>query len=862
MFSLPFKLRRKSETDHHSQSRRSSVQDPVLPLDRISSGQSTGSGRARSQSFGGKALSRQLSNTLSKRLSFFSNNSSDDLNSVVSSQSEFNTQELTRFKSLNRDRFPKEILQYLKYQGLSAPEIVQESSSVRISVSGAGENVFLPSLISISEEEQQNLELNSPNPVHDTNRPTSSDAQPTDSSTSENTSELLTHETQPVQTQTHMDDSVDPVSHTFAVIITLQKPVAITTIKSQLQATCSIAWPKGLPSDRNIKQENFELGQANWELNLVNYNFFIPISYDAVVDDDEDWDYDNSDSDIDTSRFATEQKIPTRKVELRSLDQVTRGGYSHQKREHDPFVFGAVNGNSNSVNYPPGHYVFLLPTLFEPSLPETVLTTKSHVSYNLRTIVAQKSKSYNYGEHYVPVIRAPPVSGVTTADKPIFVSKIWNDTLSYEISFPKKYVTLGSELPFKLKFVPLEKKVTIKRVKVNVVEKVTYVSKNLEFEYDEGYDDKDDSAVQSNGNEKIVPLLEVRTRARNSKAAREEVVEDAAVYDNLLSCCYNSENTKGDNTEAEVVGPLSINTYLPFIKPSKSAKVYPHTTKQFLPTVVNTERSKPQASKSLPTRISNQNYNVNTITKINHPEEGLIPDSLNNRYVKIEHKLQVCVRISRNNPDDNKVHHYEVIIDTPIYILNGCCVPESVELPAYTDDTAPRYFSPTADHLPTFEEVQMSPLTSPTLLPTHEETLDRLSRTSTLNTTAFDTNFDNIDTLLTDTSEFSLTSQRRRSTSVRAEMLTSFRRTTSIPQHPEEEISETGDIRVDSSSEEGDTRTTVMPDQPPPYVETIPLMSDESDSADEETSDHEMFVNDQCTDLTEEFHRAVYGDSI
>jgi hypothetical protein len=713
---------------------------------------------------------------------------------------------------------------------MSTPRILTDDE-LRISVSSSGDIVFLPSLVTRDDELNQLDQLNGNNHNHPEN------SQSTSHSTlsSDQSNENLNNNSETILQEqfTHHEDN-DLVSHTFAIVLTLYKSTPICSIKAQLRSVCSIQWPKGLPCDHNIKNESFEMGGCSWDLNLSNYNYFVPsvasdnISYDSYEDAIDDSD-----------KFLTEQRIPVSRFEMKSMDQITKSGYV-QKQQDDPFVIGALNSQS-SVNYPPGDYIFCLPMQFDPSISESLSTLKSNTNYTLRTIVTTKGKNYALGEHVVNILRGPPPIGESTANKPIYINKVWNRALNYEISFPKKYVTIGEQLPMKLNFSPLEKGVVIKRIKINVIEKITYVSKNQEYEYDEERIEYEDGYYKTKKKDKLITLFELKTHPRLTTAIRDEVVDDIT-SDNLLTSCYHKEPESLDNTE--ITGNLGIRCYLPFIKPHKTTK-QSNLSKELIRSIFFTEKQNNQVNRDLKTTVKNNEVKLNTTAHIAERTDGFFADCDNNRFIKIEHKLQISLRISKINSKDSKVHHYEVMIDTPIYLLNSLCVDENIQLPEYESGRQER--------LPTFEEAT-SPFSSPLLAPQvtlsqgleGNEIVNCLSRTSTMATGSYDEVFDQIDSLMNDNSSLSLNDRRLSVT--KSEILNSFRRTLS---HPNGGTATDGYTNGNSS----DDSEAGFPDEPPSYGDSIPLLSDgeEEDTIDSLNSDHleEM-------DLTEQFRIAAF----
>ncbi|OWB67805.1 hypothetical protein B5S30_g3169 [[Candida] boidinii] len=151
-----------------------------------------------------------------------------------------------------------------------------------------------------------------------------------------------------------------------------------------------------------------------------------------------------------------------------------------------------------------------------------------------------------YGFDYeLPVVRLPPSDATSTLNKSIYVNKIWNNALNYEILLPKKYVQLspmsGTSDNFmknhtfilQLKAIPLIKNLTLKRIKINVVEKITYISKDKKYEEDVGKVD------QSGVKERTVTLYEIKTKEKSNSNALKSKIIPGCTNDNLLTFCYN-----------------------------------------------------------------------------------------------------------------------------------------------------------------------------------------------------------------------------------------------------------------------------------------------------------------------------------
>lgn len=397
----------------------------------------------------------------------------------------------------------------------------------------------------------------------------------------------------------------------------------------------------------------------------------------------------------------------------------------------------------------------------------------------------------------LPVIRTPPALS-SPLMKPVYVKRIWNNALSYEISFPSKFVRLNSEIPINIKLIPLCKHVFMKKLKINILERVSYVSKNLEYEYDEGKKNAKDHNIK----EIVVPLAELRTKQEGGIALREDVLKSgtltgklndkekfnfdpkskqakqqelASTHSNsILSLCYRdappseklksgsqkgqpqyeNENEDEDENENDVIVDSDISIQLPlFFKGIKSHNHEYHTNnhrksansknnqhnyyqssnyhedyprRDFRTAVIGfpgvyvpppqetyegdslpedylyqgkTEDDLWDEIKDSKTKIK---YGANFLKVTRHAPRSLAdssfdfrsrhriipqlyPDSNNFNYISVSHRIQICFRISRKEEGDtnDKLHHYEVIIDAPIILVSDLCDDENVMLPPY-----------------------------------------------------------------------------------------------------------------------------------------------------------------------------------
>ncbi|OWB54973.1 hypothetical protein B5S28_g835 [[Candida] boidinii] len=426
-----------------------------------------------------------------------------------------------------------------------------------------------------------------------------------------------------------------------------------------------------------------------------------------------------------------------------------------------------------------------------------------------------------YGFDYeLPIVRLPPSDATSTLNKSIYVNKIWNNALNYEILLPKKYVQLspmsGTSDNFmknhtfilQLKAIPLVKNLTLKRIKINVVEKITYISKDKKYEEDVGKVD------QSGIKERTVTLYEIKTKEKNNSNALKSKIIPGCTNDNLLTFCYNggktptnsnslltpnhdrkdtflnsnsrsrsgsgsifsssrlnrsrslssfmdnsnnnnSVNTTNSVDEDEVIitNPVKVKCPLIFQAADETGllnEIHENLCKG------QADLNEPLVEENLNKNVSNDdvisifsNNSTNTLLDTGiipteniiytndgiKTEEVLAPSSSLNRNlstksvkshrkssfgahannsnngnsndpgafsnklsgfhpdatfgnVKIRHRLQVCFRISKPDEKDiregvPKIHHYEVIVDTPIVFVSPFCVRDNLDLPSY-----------------------------------------------------------------------------------------------------------------------------------------------------------------------------------
>lgn len=605
-------------------------------------------------------------------------------------------------------------------------------------------------------------------------------------------------------------DSETPIPHTFALIIELDKETNCKDVKFEFQSLTNILWPSGDPYNKSFVKEKFKIGQMEWLTSLNDADFYINSS--------------NS-NDIKTKNISTVDLAKrTREYKLTNIRELAEGStdihhsnlnihsspskHSVQLEREKDFSKNSTLSHSSNIStnytsststiekiYKPGLYVFLLPILLPEHIPPTINSVNGSLIHNLSVTFNKISEKLNRklkvcASYNLPMVRTPPSFANSIADKPIYVNRVWNDSLHYIITFPKKYISLGSEHLINVKLVPLVKDVIIKRIKFNVLERITYVSKNLSREYD--YDGEDPYYLKSIGSdsktrERVVPVCELKTKNKSTNSNQAEPYKEEVIKcpdNNLLNSCYEPEDNdlehfalddplskpKDSDKTTMIASPLDINIALPFLTTRSDKAILTSSISnqnhedddQVTGTIINSNSNPLSNSSSrkasisargnvsselmsptftpssphigsLETNLSHSipdflkqpssvsGSNIGTSRKLsvddeeilkpdstsfmpeeshNHLKEhiqqgyttvskALSPDS-NFRHIQIHHRLQVCFRISKPDPnDDYKMHHYEVVVDTPLILLSAKCNDESIQLPKYDEIDLP-----------------------------------------------------------------------------------------------------------------------------------------------------------------------------
>uniref|UniRef100_A0A0L0P308 Arrestin C-terminal-like domain-containing protein n=1 Tax=Candidozyma auris TaxID=498019 RepID=A0A0L0P308_CANAR len=539
----------------------------------------------------------------------------------------------------------------------------------------------------------------------------------------------------------HLCTEIDadlPIPHVFAFIIELTKETAVRDVKFDFQSCVLTLWPTGDPHNHYHQKEKFKIGSFEWNSSLSDADYYINTenSNDAKI------------SKIGPNELAQRTKR-YRLVSVRELaddvDPVNHPRKSFLVNQDTSTFSDAVSIASTSApqeNAKAGLYVFLLPLVFPPHMPASVTSINGSLVHRLTMSMTKISEKLNrkskvYSFYNLPMVRTPPSLANSVADKPIYVNRVWNDAMHYIITFPKKYVALGSEHTINVKLIPLMKDVILKRIKFNVLERITYVSKDLRREYE--YDSDDPYLMRNPADgkirERVVHLCELKTKFRSNYTGAEPFKEEVIKCpdNNLLFSCYEPKDDPAlDDPLAKpekstlIASPLDINIALPFLT-TRTDKI-----------LMSASNEDPLGSASIPRRSMSlgreaiQNGQmcpsspvIGTLeTQISHhpndaisddvddnvlkldssalmedhkssrenvqqgyttAQKALAPDS-NFRHIQITHRLQVSFRISKPDPkDNNRMHHYEVVVDTPLVLLSAKCNETSIQLPKYDE---------------------------------------------------------------------------------------------------------------------------------------------------------------------------------
>lgn len=633
------------------------------------------------------------------------------------------------------------------------------------------------------------------------------------------------------------------VSFSVAVILSVKSPIKLTDLKVELSSRVRIYWHAGVPPTKTFFEEFYQAGYVNWNLNDTNYDVFVPTTVssntqiverhnntptkifrnkpiseryytdksklkrqylDSLLDCEghllEAGDYvyllpvifSNhipESTYLPSARISYKLKIGTRAIGSSIKRAGSTGSSLSIGQQNQPISSHSSTSSLSSLrdmdhegkaNSSASPHKGLSGNLLKK------VKNHLHLPHNqVKPGEIEESREL-YTEYPIKVIRTPPPISISTANKPIYINRVWSDSLSYEISFASKYVSLNSRVPIKIKLAPIAKNICVKRVRVSITEKITFVSKNLEYEYDQvdpvakdPYNPYYLDFTSKRRKERNLALLEVRTKPKGSRALREEIVENC-VNDNLLSFGEIKEPGKADSIplvepvsietrldfpsymdldkrHAKNIPPYGIDVYTAIANPEEQQSTSHHkssvigiltgiknsTDSGSSPSKANSDKNtnnsssaetesaarRQTVSRFHQTSIkANSHPNVKFHTRLNKCKRGLYLDSLHYTNVHARHKLEVMLRISKPDPENpSKLRHYEVLIDTPVFLVSDQCNTGNMELPTY--DMATTVTStdltpiPNATNLappPTFEEaisVPASPFQSPAASP-------------------------------------------------------------------------------------------------------------------------------------------------
>lgn len=576
-------------------------------------------------------------------------------------------------------------------------------------------------------------------------------------------------------------DSEIPIPHTFGVIIELHKDTPLNLVKFEFASTTNILWPSGDPYNKSHTRDKFKIGKLDWIKSLANADYYINSL--------------NS-SDFKAKKIDTEELAKrTRYYRLKRQRVGRKGAYDSTldllEEEEDLSEFYDQRLDNQPI-YKAGIYVFVLPILIPEHIPQTITSISGSLNHVLSVSLQRSSEKLNRkltmtASYNLPMVRTPPSSVNSFVDKPIYVNRVWNNSLHYIITFPMKYVALGSEHTINVKVVPLVKDVIIKRIKFNVLERITYVSEDLSKEFDYDGDDPfflKPSLSDNKTRERIISVCELKTKNKPSNGVNEPYKEEVIKCpdNNLLYSCYEAQNdtesshfddienfkvedpllkdrdhrhhlhlptefvkpskkkslsnlpAQSKPKEFMVASPLDINIALPFLTTRNDKLIQTYNDEEKLKNLSGSAPNSRKASimstdsvhsgsyipsspiiGALETNLthihnellaSNNDDDTDFLTpdssafmhqfSHNNMKENiqhgyttvgraLYPDS-NFRHIQISHRLQVCFRISKPDPNDNnRMHHYEVVVDTPLILLSSKCNDESIQLPRYDE---------------------------------------------------------------------------------------------------------------------------------------------------------------------------------
>lgn len=435
---------------------------------------------------------------------------------------------------------------------------------------------------------------------------------------------------------------------------------------------------------------------------------------------------------------------------------------------------------------------------FHPASPKSildipVLLSGSRVNSNAQSFMHSIPKKLsslqpavqNYS-YKLPTVRLPPSDATSTVNKSIYVNKIWNNALNYELLLPRKYTQLSPPTSMnigpnnrflkdntfflEMKLVPLVKNLQLKRIKINIVEKITY--------FDKASHSKSSKKLKGRTVDRVVTMMEIKTKDKpqnyqsSLNAPLKTQIIKGCENDNLLTFCYdaskrpsrltkendairsrsNSNGNKLKQASASlfhsakrmsraldsslsdhsslpkenitITNPVKLqcplkfsanddhnfisgvydnlcksSSYLTALQDESTLEKYSDSLSIFSVNSNNEnddiDESRSPVARSRAFSFSSTNASTNANWDSIESEEKsrihtFIPDTSFSHF-KVRHRLQISFRISkreektRGQEGEPKMHHYEVIVDTPIIFVSPFCVDDTLELPSYED---------------------------------------------------------------------------------------------------------------------------------------------------------------------------------
>lgn len=463
-----------------------------------------------------------------------------------------------------------------------------------------------------------------------------------------------------------------PVPVRLAVVVETHAAMpGSTAIDVAIRSNCVVVWPEGIPGLGETADHN-RIGESLWKIRL----------------DDYDWR-------IDASGEQLREGLPRPMVDYRLLSAPAEVSKSPEK--------------PRSIQ-PAGVYVFVVSVLLPATTPELATTPYGQLTHTLAACGTQFPLTW---------VKAAPNPLVSTMDKPIYVNKVWNGVLGYELTFPHKYVSLdlSSVHELGIRLMPLEKNIVVKRVRVNITEKITYYAsrggEGCQYTVPaKQYPGYVPTSAHRSAKDRTVCLYEVCAgkAPKNSKGAPPMCLETVGEAENLLSGCFGSSDG--------LVSPIEMEIPVGFVHADASRRV------SIAGSVVSARKGSVSSVSSahapvgsppssflavphlltLPSRTDNHSPFGGLKNRIRGKQDTvdlavfqLYPD-VSNRFMKVLHRLQVAFRVLRMEQSvdpswhegmperlryKQKMHHYEVMIDSPIVLMNSVVCDD--QLPKYTD---------------------------------------------------------------------------------------------------------------------------------------------------------------------------------